>query len=459
MFVNKILRKKVMVLVAILLAFIVFNEDVNALDDSIHCEYTVPKNSGFKKKYIGDSVTLSKSAAGVGDYKFADYKRNAAGSFTFAAEGEQVTSERKWVDNYTLTFGELGPKWTALIKCIDAKDCCPTIYLKYQPMGWTTGESLVIHWAPVSDSVAVEPKVTGNLIKDEDEEEKDEVNYCDDYDALEKALYTFINDKGLLAWFYNEPVYMPGDERIYDLKPTISEYYKWLIERAEKEYNEITGLSDGEHLTNSNFENAPVYKVFEEFLNSLDCVPNSRLAHDRKLRDALITKINGTYLDFLNKIQSGKDVMVNEEWEPPEKAEEIEEKIKEARERTKKGTEVMRQQLTTIMEDFISKMAGEKCTAILSDKLREKLQTYINWIRIIVPILLIMLGSVDMAKAVLIQEKTDDTNKAFNTFIKRCIIAVAIFFLPLVISYLIKQVNKVLPKDIRIDTFEDCELK
>ena len=66
--------------------------------------------------------------------------------------------------------------------------------------------------------------------------------------------------------------------------------------------------------------------------------------------------------------------------------------------------------------------------------------TVINFIKILVPILLILFGSIDLMKAVM-ASKDDEIKKAQSTLIKRAIYAVVIFFIPAIANLLIGIVN------------------
>ena len=57
-----------------------------------------------------------------------------------------------------------------------------------------------------------------------------------------------------------------------------------------------------------------------------------------------------------------------------------------------------------------------------------------DWIRIITPIFLIVLGGVDFGKAVLANDEKQMA-QATRNFVVRCIIAVAIFFVPMIVYY------------------------
>ena len=60
-------------------------------------------------------------------------------------------------------------------------------------------------------------------------------------------------------------------------------------------------------------------------------------------------------------------------------------------------------------------------------------RTVLTIIQIAVPILLIIMGSLDLMKAVM-AGKEDEIKKAQGTFVKRAIAAVIVFFIPLVVS-------------------------
>ena len=69
------------------------------------------------------------------------------------------------------------------------------------------------------------------------------------------------------------------------------------------------------------------------------------------------------------------------------------------------------------------------------DSLRYLLNEILQYPRIIIPILVIGLGTLDMAKAV-IASKPDEMTKAQKTFVRRCIIGVVAFFIPTIMNIL-----------------------
>lgn len=80
--------------------------------------------------------------------------------------------------------------------------------------------------------------------------------------------------------------------------------------------------------------------------------------------------------------------------------------------------------------------AADDCNGILTVEAMEFIEEIIGYIRIFVPILLIILGAVDFGSAVLSQDQ-DALKKSGSKFAKRCIAAVAIFFVPTIIKLLL----------------------
>lgn len=77
-----------------------------------------------------------------------------------------------------------------------------------------------------------------------------------------------------------------------------------------------------------------------------------------------------------------------------------------------------------------------ECNGILTQDAAKFLGKIMGWIRILVPILLIVLGAVDFGQVVISDDK-DNMKKAISKFVKRCIAAVAVFFVPLIVKVLL----------------------
>lgn len=80
------------------------------------------------------------------------------------------------------------------------------------------------------------------------------------------------------------------------------------------------------------------------------------------------------------------------------------------------------------------------------ESIRYMLHTILQYVRIIVPILVILLGTIDFAKAV-IAGKEDNMKKAQTDFIKRVVIGVAVFFVPLLVDIVMGLAEYVLNGD------------
>ena len=65
----------------------------------------------------------------------------------------------------------------------------------------------------------------------------------------------------------------------------------------------------------------------------------------------------------------------------------------------------------------------------------------ITFIKIAVPIILILMGSIDLTKAVM-ASKDDEIKKAQSTLLKRAIVGVVIFFIPSIVTLLMNMVNQ-----------------
>lgn len=90
------------------------------------------------------------------------------------------------------------------------------------------------------------------------------------------------------------------------------------------------------------------------------------------------------------------------------------------------------------MIDFIINMSfilAVKCE-LLGAELTSLLKEIFTWIQYSIPVLTVVLCTVDISKAVISQEDSQ-MKKAQNTCIKRIIIGVAIFFVPTLLKILL----------------------
>lgn len=125
-----------------------------------------------------------------------------------------------------------------------------------------------------------------------------------------------------------------------------------------------------------------------------------------------------------------------------------------------KGTKTTAEEYygTFIDTKTVGKDATITCSGLLGNKNDKESFAYLinealSYIRIIVPILLILLGTIDFAKAVL-ASKEDEMKKAQETFIKRAIIALAVFFVPTLVDIVME-----LAETVWEGAFTTCSIK
>lgn len=82
------------------------------------------------------------------------------------------------------------------------------------------------------------------------------------------------------------------------------------------------------------------------------------------------------------------------------------------------------------------------CKSLLGQDLIDKINSYLNIIKIAVPIILIAFGIIEFTKAVFAGDE-ESMKKAQKSFIKRLVIAVLIFLTPTLINLLLGLANKV----------------
>ena len=83
-----------------------------------------------------------------------------------------------------------------------------------------------------------------------------------------------------------------------------------------------------------------------------------------------------------------------------------------------------------VNSDVIQNVCGENASIV---GLWKALSAVLTVLQIVVPILLIIMGTIDMVKAVM-AGKDDEIKKAQGTLIKRVIAAAIVFFIPLLVQ-------------------------
>ncbi len=84
--------------------------------------------------------------------------------------------------------------------------------------------------------------------------------------------------------------------------------------------------------------------------------------------------------------------------------------------------------------------ANLSCDQLIDPSVKELLNDVLKYPKYIVPIIVILLGTIDMFKAVT-AGKEDEMSKALKTLIKRIVIGVLIFLIPIFINVIIWLAN------------------
>ena len=100
----------------------------------------------------------------------------------------------------------------------------------------------------------------------------------------------------------------------------------------------------------------------------------------------------------------------------------------------------LEKKLRSRIESFGAGNGSMSCGGILGAEVTQDIKEILKWFRIAVPILVIVFSSLDFAKAVLIGDDKA-LSKATSNLIKRLIIAVAFFFIPTLLNYLLDHLK------------------
>lgn len=111
-------------------------------------------------------------------------------------------------------------------------------------------------------------------------------------------------------------------------------------------------------------------------------------------------------------------------------------KLEEANEAKEKNNS----SVSNLIDDIKDSQEIPEDCGIFSD-IMPYLELVFKWIRILVPIALIIFGVMDFTMPIISNDK-DALNKATAKFIKRCIIAIIIFFVPTIVEILLKVYNE-----------------
>lgn len=185
----------------------------------------------------------------------------------------------------------------------------------------------------------------------------------------------------------------------------------------------------------------PIVDDFVKMTSSIGCIPEQDYAE--RLRNVLNVMKNEAIGDIKEHIK----VLELQGRVPEEEQEEIENVVD-------KLDEDLKQKNATAAETIKTKWLSESgninididgkvnCEGLLGTDVLADISKILGWIKIGVPIFLILLGALDFGKAVLADDQRA-MSVAVKTFTKRAIAAIAVFLAPYIIMYILKKVDAI----------------
>ena len=418
-------KKYVYIIITFLMAVFTFNIDAYAGD--LICKYKWSENVSieFYKNSDGTYYTFANHSAGVSSATNPDIVDIKGINGEYAAGlGYYNVDTSKW-------------KFT----CPNGKDCCPNVYTKLEELKGI--KRLYVYYSPLNGYSLL--KNTGTSVP-------------------------MIGDNVPVTVTKTDHTCTSDEENI--IINTLDEYKETFLSNTkseiEREFKNIQEKVDNGVVTNpySDFRYLALTTLkgqmvpekrqlletkFIEITNSYKCNSTKVTNRIEQLSEQLKTQLNN-YID--STFDKYTKTAVDNGQMSQDQAQYVQQHSDEVQEEVTKQME----QVTKNIEEYseISKLQEINnlgCDSILGQALVDEINDILLWIRVLVPILLIVLGSVDFSKAVMFQEK-DELKKATSTFTKRCIIAVVIFFVPLMLNILIDIFNNV--SDVPIVPLKGC---
>lgn len=225
---------------------------------------------------------------------------------------------------------------------------------------------------------------------------------------------------------------------------------------SETAYNYYFGEGTLGLTAKINGETAHFYTRLRKLIKSIDCQMTDEMINQKTYE--LDRKINNFANDLKATLLTGIDKSVENGNISEEKAEELRNKTDEVVENFKNNVE----RFTDVIGSWYGKLMGiekQTCESILDKDLVKIINRILTWIRIAVPILVIILSSMDFGKAVLSEEK-DEMKQAINKLVKRLVVAIIIFFIPTLLHLFVDIYNTTVGSDgIPITPLSNCGIK
>lgn len=413
---------------------------------------------------------------------YAFYKDTSSNAYTQAGSGTADDPYRrldtikelnkKAVANNELKVGKFG-YWNFLDE--NGKFVCPVIYSKvrqvigangnyynyysYSPTPWGTEGT--------DDYIGTKTQSSRNGAK-EQEIPVNELPIC------KSNIVSYFTDKDENGKEIKSPqIKINGfDDVVVTLDDGTTDSFADILTDLEKFFNEKrTFFSNGLSETAYNYyfgegtlgltakingETAHFYTRLRKLIKSIDCQMTDEMINQKTYE--LDRKINNFANDLKATLLAGIDKSVENGNISEEKAEELRNKTDEVVENFKNNVE----RFTDVIGSWYGKLMGiekQTCESILDKDLVTIINRILTWIRIAVPILVIILSSMDFGKAVLSEEK-DEMKQAINKLVKRLVVAIIIFFIPTLLHLFVDIYNTTVGSDgIPITPLSNCGIK
>lgn len=280
--------------------------------------------------------------------------------------------------------------------------------------------------------------------------------------GVDKAVCDRIEESSNIGQLYMSKIHQCKDE--FNKMTTIIQNYDNQYEELKYDFSlynisgDINTASDIESLTKATNILTDMMELTEQTLNDINAIGlttiSSKSDEEGICKTAANTKkqaindlqstnreLNNLLADLKNKKKEAEVRKENGELTVSDSTlDEFDNAIETSQEAMENINKIYEELLKNI--NFGASIGNGDCEGILGEGLLNDIKTVLTWIRIAVPIILIVLGSMDFIKAILSDDQ-QELKKATSRFVKRCVIAVAIFFIPGILMYLISFIDKI----------------
>lgn len=201
------------------------------------------------------------------------------------------------------------------------------------------------------------------------------------------------------------------------------------ITKLSKQEQNISGADAASMISQINAMKQHIQTVYYTKVNNTDYPKFCYFSTDDKLQEIndKIKGLNSALTYYTNVVKKSTDLNETQK----KQAEQIANNAKNLLKDIPRGTTITSYDPG---DDVID------CAHLIDADLKAVIQLVLKWVRIGAPILLIILMSVDFGQAVISQDQ-DAMKKATSKAVKRAIAAIALFFVPLLVSVMINWVD------------------